>query len=546
MMYKVMLVDDDYPVLELIHYAIDWEQLGLSVIGLYENGQTALEAAEVDMPDILITDIGMPRMDGLELIKCLKELNPNLRAAILSCHSEFQYAQQAVKLQVQDYLLKDTLEPSAIHKLLVQFISGMREEGELQAKQLQMEHLVDRNKALLKEKFIRSTLQQPMLDAAVWRKELEDFGLPFQAGEIIIPVMGMVDDFRSAKLRYHSDDVLRFAMDNVAEEAIRSEGLLSVHFNYSPQQSVWLQTFPCGLKVNGFDEAKRMMGSMQRAIKQSLKLSMSFLIGDSCVTPEQLKASIAAMQANTTGRFYRMPGSIVKLAPCPASEGDMFAQFHAASAKLRELMLSRDSAGVSHAVDSWLAEAKQHRHAPEKVKDWVLKLLLDMKLKLQSSLQHRSAQSIEVNHGELHEIDHLSELKDWLIAHCRAAIAAEEQPGNQSRRTEVADACQFVALHLDRRISLEEVAERLFMNPSYFSRLFKKETGETFIEFVTRMKMYRAKELLDQTGSPIGKICETLGYDNQSYFIKLFKAFSGVTPVEYRSQQKRQPSGVRT
>lgn len=77
------------------------------------------------------------------------------------------------------------------------------------------------------------------------------------------------------------------------------------------------------------------------------------------------------------------------------------------------------------------------------------------------------------------------------------------------------------------------------MNPSYFSRLFKKEMGETFIEYVIRMKMHRAKELLDQTGSPVGKICETLGYDNQSYFIKLFKSCTGVTPVEYRRGQKR-------
>jgi two-component system, response regulator YesN len=173
------------------------------------------------------------------------------------------------------------------------------------------------------------------------------------------------------------------------------------------------------------------------------------------------------------------------------------------------------------------------------VKDWVLKLLLDAKLKLQSILHNRPVQSIDVNHNELLEIDSLTELREWLISHCLAAVTAADQKAGQSRRTEVAEACQFVSLHLDRKISLEEVAEHLFMNPSYFSRLFKKETGETFIEYVTRIKMYRAKELLDQTGASVGKICETLGYDNQSYFIKLFKSFAGVTPVEYRSQQKR-------
>ncbi|MGM0882100.1 MAG: response regulator transcription factor [Bacillota bacterium] len=537
-MYKVMLVDDDYPVLELIHYAIDWEALGLRVIGLHENGASALEAAMKEMPDILITDIGMPKMDGLELIKRMKDLKPDIRAAILSCHSEFQYAQQAVKLQVQDYLLKDTLEPSSIHKLLVQFISGLKEENEHQTKQLQMEHLVDRNKALMKEKFIRSTIHQPLLDSDKWREELLSFGLPFQPGEIIIPVIGIVDDYRLAKHRYLSDDVLRFAVDNVVEEAIRADGMLSVHFNYNPQESVLLQTFPAGLKVNGYDEVRGMMSSIQRAVKQSLKLSMSFMIGDSCTTPEQIKASIAGIRANAIGRFYRSYGSITRSVPASAGEGDMFDSFNQASEQLRELLLGRDGGGVRATVMNWLAKAEQERYPPEMVKDWILKLLLDAKLKVQSILYFRSAQWVDVNHSELLEIDSHAELTEWLIGHCLSAITAADQTGGQSRRTEVAEACQFVSLHLDRKISLEEVAEQLFMNPSYFSRLFKKETGETFIEYVTRMKMHRAKELLDQTDAPVGKICGTLGYDNQSYFIKLFKSFSGVTPVEYRSQQK--------
>lgn len=539
-MYKVMLVDDDYPVLEFISYAIPWEELGLQVIGLYENGASALEAAAQDMPDILITDIGMPKMDGLELIRELKERKPELRAAILSCHSEFHYAQQAVKLQVQDYLLKDTLDPSDIRKLLIQFIASLNEESELLKKQLHMEHLVDRSKEMRKEKFIRSTIHQPMLDSDKWKAELHSFGLPFHAGKIVIPVIGILDEFRLAKHRFLSDDVLRFAIDNVIEEAVRSEGMPSVHFNYSSQESVLLQTFPAGLKVNGYDELKGMLISIQRTIKQSLKLSMSFMTGDICESPEQIKQSIACMRANATGRFYRSPGSITRSTVSPAAAGgDLFVLFTQASEQLRELLLSKDSEGVGSTVSGWLAEAEQQKYAPDLVKDWVLKLLLDAKLKLQTILHFRSAQSIDVLHGEVMELGSLAELKEWLIAHCLAAISAANQLGGQSRRTEVAEACQFVSRHLDRKISLEEVAEQLFMNPSYFSRLFKKETGETFIEYVTRMKMDRAKELLDQTGAPIGKICETLGYDNQSYFIKLFKTFSGVTPVEYRSQQKR-------
>ncbi|WP_311198827.1 helix-turn-helix transcriptional regulator [Paenibacillus hexagrammi] len=173
-------------------------------------------------------------------------------------------------------------------------------------------------------------------------------------------------------------------------------------------------------------------------------------------------------------------------------------------------------------------------YPPETVKDWMLKLVLDMKLKLQSRQITRSAYTADTLHKEIIDIDSLSEMKAWLFEHLRAVVDWTGKASASNLRPEVAEACKYVSLHLDKRISLEEVSDHLFLNPSYFSRLFKKEMGETFIEYITRMKMERAKELLDQTTHSVGKICELLGYDNQSYFIKIFKTHSGVTPLEYR------------
>lgn len=537
-MYKVMLVDDDYPVLEMIQYAIDWDSLGLSVIGLHENGVMALEAAEAEMPDILITDIGMPQMDGLELISRLKEKRPNLRAALLSCHSEFEYARQAMKLQVQDYLLKDTLDPAGIRVLLSQFIASLEQERELQSKQIRMELLVDRNRSLHKEKFIRATLQQPLLDREKWKAELTSFGLTLDGGESIIPVIGLVDEFRSAKQRFQSDEVLRFALDNVIEETIRQYGQTAVHFHYSTQEMVLLAAFHGGLKVNGYDETRQLLRAFQEAVG-TMKLKMSFLIGESCSTPEGIKSSLLKIRKDGIARFYRASGAIVRAEGNAPSACDLFHEFQKSSEKLRDLIIGKRVGEIHSAVNSWLENAEKQQPDPAAVKDWVLRMLLDTRLKLQSVLDYRAASGADVLPNEVLELDTLTEVKEWLISECLSIIAADRYGSVASKRTEIAEACQFVTQHLDRKITLEEVAEQLFMNPSYFSRLFKKETGETFIEYVTRMKMNRAKELLERSATPVGKICETLGYDNQSYFIKLFKSFSGLTPVEYRSQLRK-------
>jgi two-component system response regulator YesN len=137
-------------------------------------------------------------------------------------------------------------------------------------------------------------------------------------------------------------------------------------------------------------------------------------------------------------------------------------------------------------------------------------------------------------HKEIVEMETLSELRFWLTEHLEAVAALKGSGAGTSKRSEVMEACRYVSLRLNARISLDEVADHLHLNASYFSRLFKKESGFTFIEYVTQLKRERAKELLDQTNNTVGGICELLGYDNQSYFIKTFKTHAGVTPVEYR------------
>ena len=127
-MYNVMLVDDDYPVLELLSETVEWEKLGLRLQSVHENGASALSHALKEMPDILITDIGMPEMNGIELTKKLKQRKPNLQVAILSCHSEFTFAQQALRLNVQEYILKDTLDLDDLRDVLLSIRESLEKE----------------------------------------------------------------------------------------------------------------------------------------------------------------------------------------------------------------------------------------------------------------------------------------------------------------------------------------------------------------------------------------------------------------------------------
>jgi two-component system response regulator YesN len=536
-MYKVMLVDDDYPVLEFLSEAIVWEDFGCTLQGCYENGAIALERALKEMPDILITDIGMPKMNGLDLIGKLKAEKPNLQVAILSCHSEFHYAQQAMKLNVQDYLLKDALDTSALEKLLLQFKQSLEQQEQVQLHQHQLQNMVDRNQELHKEKFIRNTMHQPIIDPHDWLVEAKAFGLAME-GMACMPIMGFIDGYHLVKQRFQSDDILRFAIYNVIGEVTRSTGSPVAHFAYGTKESFFLYPFHPTLKVNPLDEAARHMKEIQTALRKYLKISISFIIGNNCYQPDELKTNLNDLLSSTIQRFYQEEGTIKKKQMLIDHKLDAFSWYDQASNEFREMMVKKEADMVMPTVKYWMAFLKEHRFPPETVKDWVLKLMLDLKLKLQSLQYFRPRSTVDILHKEILEMDSLLEMENWITQFLQTAIKLAREIDGKSKRTEVMEACHYVSLHLEKRISLEEVADHLFLNSSYFSRLFKKETGETFIEYVTRMKMSRAKELLDQTSLSVGKICETLGYDNQSYFIKIFKSAVGVTPLEYKGQKK--------
>ena len=534
-MYKVMLVDDDYPVLELLSEAIRWEELGLLLTGCCENGAAALEAAERDMPDILVTDIGMPKMDGLELIRRLKERNPGLRAAILSCHSEFEYAKRAMQLQVQDYIVKDTLHPNDLVPVLERLAGGLDEERQLDLEQHRLQRIVDRSRDAMRERWARGFVEQPLLREEAWRSELESFGLPAE-GRSVLPVIAFLDDFRLARRRFVSDDVLRFAVTNVIDEVARTAGAEAAVFPFSAKEWLVLHSFRPTLAVNGYDEARRLLERMQDALRRALKLSMSFLVGELGASGEGVRQSARTLLASDGQRFYMKRGEIASVRPLACGEGDLFALYDEAIEAFREGVIKRDAERLKAMSAEWTDVIRRRVYPPEAVKDWALKLLLDIRLKHQSLHFFRHAQSADCLHKDAADIGSLLELHDWLTAQLLSAVESVKETGGRTQRKEVVDAYEYVSLHLDQRIGLEEVAEHLHLNPSYFSRLFKRETGETFIEYVIRTKMERAKRMLDETAHSVAKICELLGYDNQSYFIKLFKGYAGMTPMDYRNR----------
>ncbi|MEH7010882.1 response regulator [Neobacillus niacini] len=533
-MYKVMLVDDDYPVLQLLSETIEWEKLGVLLQSTHENGASAFEKAMSEMPDILITDIGMPKMNGIELTKKLKSQNPDLKVAILSCHVDFEYAHQALKLQVQDYLVKDTFDPEDLTNLIKKFKNTLDEQNNKITKHLQMQNMLDRNKESVKERFIKKTIEQPDMNDKNWLEEAKSLGLHIDQNGYI-GSFAMIHNFSKVKQQFLSEDTLNFAINNVVTEAIDRCYPGAVHFQLGVKELFVFFPSSLTLKKNALSEASESMKRIQLALKRSLNISLSFITGEGCTSMLEFKQELLNLINCSHQSFYIKPGTIVERKnPKEAPMEDLFSKYDEAAAEMRELIMLKDEDRMTDFVTKWITFLEENQFPPELVKDWVLKLLLDLRVKLHALQLFRSQQTIDYMHNEIFDIQFLDELKTWLMKYFKAILSFVKEVYEQTKRKEILDAFKYVTVNIEKKITLDEVSSHLYLNPSYFSRLFKKEVGETFVEYVTKMKINRAKELLEQTADSVGKICERLGYDNQSYFIKIFKNYVGVTPIEYR------------
>ncbi|KIL40699.1 hypothetical protein SD70_11465 [Gordoniibacillus kamchatkensis] len=542
-MYTVMIVDDDLPVLEFLAASIKWEELGYRLSGTYQDPLEALEAARGSRTDVLITDIGMPGLTGLELIEALRADYPKLKAIILSCHDEFHYAQAAVKLAVSEYVLKETMNARNISEALERLREQLDAETNVLTKSRMLEREAERNRGAMKRQFIRSTVNEPLLDTVEWSREAERFGIRF-GQHAVLPAFGYANRVKEAADRFQSKDLFVYTIENIIEELLVDCEETSM-FTYDTGKIVLLFPHRSQLHVNNMQKVDQTLRHIQSCLLHYAKVSFSFLTGHPAKEARALKDQLIRLADTKQLRFYLPESSVMSVDHLRQGFGEggiLLTQYMPALEEFRRVVFDERADLIDSYAAKWIDFIQYHRFRPMEVKEWLLKMALDVRMRLKSLQHYHSTFSSELMHQDVLELTSVRELELWLKDYVRQAILWAGQVYRESHNREIMECQRYVYQHLDRKISLEDAAAHLHLHPSYLSRLFKRETGENFVEYVTRMKMDKAKELLENTDKTVEDIAEMLGYDNKNYFGKLFKAHTGTVPNTFRALSREQPS----
>jgi len=563
-MHQLLIVDDQIDLADDLAHMLPWETVGISKVFKAYSAQEALAIMRTEPIDVVITDIKMPGMSGLEFIERVRAAWRNVKLILLSGYSDFEYARTALANQVSDYLLKPASDEellAAVQKAVGELEDWWREVSSTR-KALQS---LEENLPILRRSLLVELLGGRKFKADELANKLGVLRLPLSPDNPVCMMLIRLEDYFD---QYDRNDIslIEYAVTNMAEEIFGDE----FHLWYAKEEhDYWvflIQTKPddtadpladsmvaaaagpaAGEAAATAQDAllekiERKTSMLQYYVRLYLKGTISAMISDLVRFPEEVATTYDTLIIQFLQRIGNDRELIIL---SPGHVHDRGAARHLSQLYEPPLLMHLLEAGRwealreklsvafaeleehwgdshEHILEVYYAIASSISYAVHKKKQWLAELLPDEYNRFTVGVHFHT----------------IAQLRDWTwrILDILEQAAATDQQDN--RKEVIRQVQQYVTDHL-KHANLQEIAAHVYLNPSYLSKIYKLETGEGISEFIYRLRMEQAAHLLRTTNLKVYEVAEQLGYQKTSYFIKLFKDKYQCTPQEYKDMVSR-------
>lgn len=536
-MIRVVVADDENKVCQLICQLIDWEGLGMSLVGTASNGVEALDLIEKKRPDLVLTDIRMPGYDGMELLRRAREIEPNLEFIIISGYSHFEYAQTAIRYGVSDYILKP------INKELL--------NATLQ--KVRQRYLKNQDQA----EFERITKEQQAADQARLR---ETFWPDLRSGE----VAGDREEINQTYYFHFGEGTYQIFLiqADMKREAAPAESLVEnvMEFLYEKAQRLMDKMLrPLCIDCEIFCKAENSVGGVLNYPshrRQEVSGTLEAFINRLCVELHafnHMRFRLSVSEASedieslpdclgqaelAMGQRLFLPKTVYLTEVPKLSDFDEDIFYKPFSAAVRRSFDMQDFNEIEEAVKE-LAEnvGKENLKGCQilgLVKNCYRLFLLSSVFQKEYHFTDRDALQASFDRNVV-LCSELVQVYDFLMETCKKNLEDACSWLNREKMRPISQAKQYIREHYAEPLSLEDVSSQVGFSGSYFSTLFRKETGKTFLEYLMEVRIEEAKTLLRESRMTIENVCREVGYNDYKRFSKLFKKATGISPKEYRN-----------
>ena len=535
---KVFLVEDEMVIRNGIVKSINWEKEGYRLVGEASDGELAYPMILKEKPDILLTDIKMPFMDGLELSRLVKQELPDTKILIFSGYDEFEYAKEAIRIGVTEYLLKPVSSAQLLEVMrrISKQIEQDREEREiLRQYQEDMKENVERERQNFFSHVIRGEVS---IGEAV--KNGKKYGMDLSAG-------------------FYS--IILFKIFSTPEENIVSEHIWKIcekietkvdeiPYAYYFQRGIdgWVFLLTAESKEQMEERQKNLCDCLAEIMKNERKVEYFGGIGKPVERIRNLGQSFRDAERIFAERFTRQSNQFLSgFEKMDVYKDDEFQIKDLGDVgKSREMIEKFLNNGTKEELEEFM-DTYFIRMKEDKLQSTLMRqyIIMDIYIVIMSfcekidAVNHDYQQETEKLKSTIQNMNSVSEIRAYITYMLNQAIELRDSISKKRYADIIKAAEKMISEHyMSEEISLNSVADSVGMSPSYFSSVFSKESGKTFVEFLTETRMEKAKELLMCSTLKTSEIGYEVGYKDPHYFSYIFKKTQGCSPKDYRARGK--------
>lgn len=538
---KVFLVEDEMVIRRGIKNSIDWEKEGYIFCGEASDGELAYPMIIKEKPDILITDIRMPFMDGLELCKLVKKELPNIKILILSGYDEFDYAKEAIRLGVTEYLLKPISSGKLLEALngVSESIRREKEDKDLVRKYMEeMRENTEHEKQKFFEQMIAGNLS--MADALETGKKYE---MNLSAGMYNL----LLFRFTLGKENRKSRELLgeaEYAIEKLTER-------LEYVFEFQRGVEGWAFLLMADNEEQMSERVKELSKDLEEIMKNYSTIAYFGGIGQPVARLRELEESFREAERALAARFTMELNRIISVEDIRMAQNvDTLDDIEITSSgeieKTRTMLEKFLNNGaedeIDEFVDVYINELPEENLKSVLMRQYIIMdayiVMMSFCEKIEGIEGEMQAQSEELKNS-MKTIQTLEEIKNYIRMLLKKIIGVRDTISGR-RYSDIIEIAkdQIRKTYMSDEISLNTIAAEVGMSPSYFSSIFSKEMGKTFVEYLTEIRMDRAKELLMCSSMKTSEIGYEVGYKDPHYFSYIFKKTQNCTPKEFRARGK--------
>lgn len=541
---RILIVDDEKIVRIALSTLIKWDEYGFKLVGAVADGYKALEVIETEPIDIVIMDLVMPNMDGLELIRTLNECKFTGKFVVLSNYDDYAYVREAMKLGAEDYMLKLTLKPDELILLLNKISEQLLTERELKEQDIHMKIKLNETQLQQRNSIWRELLLDQEQDIVYLLQETQKYGIPFDrlAGNLImIRIDHYVEALSNGKI--NNKRLLSFSIANIVKET------MSDHYAFDFIEMESNQYIVIVYEQTGYSDEPSwllLMNNLVQMLKLYLNLSVSVTLSDAFLGLKQLREQYTLCLRASTYNFYTGPASVLVAGHSKLTQTLHSINYVEWLEQVKAAVELGNTKLVLENISILFNEAKQIKWDPSVLKFHLLGLLSDldnMILKwnthvLSSTEQNRVGVTtlLECFESDISQAESMEGLNLSIEQAMQEAIILLYQVKSNIYRKEVLRITEILQENVENKITLDRLAQEVNMNVNYLCRVFKQDTGRSIVQYMNELKINKAIELLKLPDTRIKEVASQVGIDDPFYFNRVFKKIVGLSPSDFRKK----------